>query len=76
MEQLREIRAKLPKGKKDPWAGNLAKRVLLQRALRKSSIAEFTDGELTVFNEWLDHVAAVKRANAEIEKTIAKIAQA
>ena len=74
MEQLREIRANLPKGKKDPWGECCAsKRVLLQRLLKKDSIAYATDGELTVLNEWLEHVKEVKRTNNEVEKTIAEI---
>ena len=74
MEQLREIRANLPKGKKDAWGECCAsKRVLLQRLLKKDSIADATDGELTVLNEWLEHVKEIKKTNNEVEKAIAKI---
>lgn len=74
MEQLREIRANLPKGKKDSWAECCkSKRVLLQRLLKRDSIADGTSGELAVLNEWLEHIKEVKKSNSEFEKSIAKI---
>lgn len=74
MEQLRAIRAELPNGKKDPWGECCkSKRVLLIRALKKENVATFTDGELTAFNEWLEHISAVRKENKEFAKVIQKI---
>lgn len=80
LQQLRELRASLPKGKKDPWFSCcINKRVLLGRALRKNTIAELTQGEYAIVNEWLGYVQQSKRdanlANQKLERTIAKIAQ-
>ncbi len=81
IEQLRTMRANLPKGKKDPWGDCCRnKRVLLHRVLReRTSISELTAGEYTVVQEWLTFVAETRketeRANKQLEKAIAKTAQ-
>ncbi|MBQ7192326.1 MAG: hypothetical protein IJS00_05585 [Paludibacteraceae bacterium] len=80
IEQLRTMRANLPKGNKDPWGDCCRnKRVLLHRALRRNNIGELTIGEYTVVQEWLTFVAKTKkdaeRANKQLEKAIAKTAQ-
>ncbi|MBR3647091.1 MAG: hypothetical protein IKN59_01700 [Paludibacteraceae bacterium] len=74
-EQLLEIRASLPNNRKYPAHWSTSKKVLLYRALKKESIADYTDGELDVFNEWLEHVKAMKKENKEFEKSIQKIVQ-
>ncbi len=80
IQQLRELRANLPKGKKDPWfACCKNKRVLLGRALHKADLSDLTAGEKAVIEEWLAYIPQVKReinlANRKLERTIAKIAQ-
>ena len=80
MEQLRTMRANLPKGRKDPWGECCkSKRILLQRALKRNNIGELTIGEYTAVQEWLAFVAETQkeaeRANRQLEKAIAKTAQ-
>lgn len=76
IEQLRTMRANLPKGNKDPWGECCrSKRVLLQRALRRNNIGELTIGEYTAVQEWLTFVAKTKRTNRQLEKAIAKTTQ-
>lgn len=80
IEQLRTMRANLPKGNKDPWGECCrSKRVLLQRAMKRNNIGELTIGEYTVVQEWLTFVAKTKkeaeRANKQLEKAIAKTTQ-
>lgn len=81
IEQLRTMRANLPKGKKDPWGDCCRnKRVLLHRVLReRNAISELTAGEYSVVQEWLAYVAQTQReterANKRLEKEIAKTAQ-
>jgi len=75
IEQLRELRRGLPRGKKDPWGGCCpSKRVLLNRLLKKDSLDLATDGEITVMNEFLQHCVAIKKENKEYAKVIAKLA--
>lgn len=80
IQQLRELRASLPKGKKDPWGKCChAKRVLLGRAFRKTDLSDLTAGEKAVIEEWLAYIPQARReinlANQKLERTIAKIAQ-
>ncbi len=80
MEQLRTMRANLPKGRKDPWFECCkSKRILLQRALKRNNIGELTIGEYTAVQEWLAFVAKTQkeaeRANRQLEKAIAKTTQ-
>ncbi len=80
IQQMRELRASMPKGKKDPWGECCKnKRILLGRALRKTDINKFTDGEKAVTEEWLAYVAQARKeinlANQKLERTITKIAQ-
>lgn len=74
-EQLLAIRASLPNGKKYPGGWGTSEKVLFYRCMKKDSISDFTDGELTVLNEWLEHVKATKKENKEFEKTIQKIVE-
>ena len=80
IQQLRELRASMPKGKKDPWGECCRnKRVLLGRAFHKVDLSDLTAGEKAVIEEWLAYVAQARKeiniANQKLERTIAKIAQ-
>jgi len=76
LEQLRELRASLPNGKKDPWGKCCPnKRVLFNRAVKKGDFSQLTSGELGVVNEFLVHCKEVKKENKEFQKTIEKLAQ-
>jgi hypothetical protein len=73
IEQLRELRASLPKGQKDPWGECcINKRVLLQRALKRNTLAELTTGEQAVVQEFIGHCKSVrdeqKKLAAEIDQ--------
>lgn len=79
-EQLREIRANLPKGMKDPWGACCkSKRVLLRRAIAKQDISELTTGELAVVVEYQEYLEKTKRESTalkkELERNIAKLAK-
>ena len=76
LEQLRDLRASLPNGKKDPWGKCCPnKRVLFNRAIKKNDFAKLTSGELDAINEFLEHCKVVKRENKEFQKAIEKLAQ-
>ena len=76
MEHVRRLRAELPQGHKDPWGQCCpSKRVLLHRALKKECVSDLTDGELTVFNEFLEHVKAEQKSNKEYEKKVKRLAK-
>mgnify|MGYP004490446105 CR=1 FL=1 len=80
IQQLRNLRASMPQGKKDPWGKCCkSKRVLLGRALRKDTIADLTDGEKSAVEEWLAYISQARQeinlANQELERTIAQIVQ-
>lgn len=76
IKQLRDMRASLPMGKKDPWGKCCPnKRVLLHRALKKDDIGKLTIGEYGVVEEFLAHCAKVKKENERFAETIAKIAE-
>lgn len=73
IEQLRELRASLPKGQKDPWCECcISKRTLLQRALKRNTLAELTTGEQAVVQEFIVHCKSVrdekKKLAAEIDQ--------
>ncbi len=80
IQQMRELRASLPQGKKDPWGECCpSKRILLGRALKKNDLRELTAGEFAVVQEWLEFTRKMKReteiAVSQVEKTIAKLTQ-
>lgn len=75
IEQLRQMRASLPRGRKDPWEHCRTKRVLLIRALKRNSILEFTNTERKVVKEWTDYVKNQQLEAAKLEKSIIKTLQ-
>ena len=80
MEKLRELRAKMPIGMKDPWGDCcLNKRVLLQRALKRDSIDAVTAGERAVIEEFLEFATNVRKEkeekNARLTQTINELTQ-
>lgn len=76
IQQLRELRANLPVGRKDPWTACCkSKRVLFTRALKKESISDLTLGEQGVVREFLEHCAKVRKENERLEESITKTAQ-
>ncbi len=77
IEQMRALRAKLPRGKKDPWGECCkSKRILLQRALRRKTLASLTAGEYAAVQEWLGYVQDEQTAaSQELKSRIDKITQ-
>lgn len=76
MEQLRGLRANLPKGKKDPFGDCCkAKRVLLNRALKKDDFMQLTDGELDAIHGFLAHCKNIKAENKRFAAVVAKLAE-
>ncbi len=76
IEQLRALRANLPKGKKDPFTNCCrSKRVLLNRALRKERYLDLTEGEQEVVNLFLAHCRKLKAADERFAASVDKIAQ-
>ncbi len=74
IKQLRELRANLPKGKKDPFTNCCrSKRVLLNRALNKERFIDLTEGELDAVNLFLVHCRKLKAADERFAATVAKI---
>lgn len=69
--QLRELRASLPKGQKDPWGECCrSKRVLLNRALRKNALTELTVGEQGVINEFVLYCNQLRKAQTKVATQI------
>lgn len=69
--QLRELRASLPKGQKDPWGECCrSKRVLLNRALRKNALTELTVGEQGVINEFVLYYNQLRKAQTKVATQI------
>lgn len=72
IEQMRALRVKLPKGKKNEWTkGSTTKKVMLWRALKKETLKQLTAGEYAAVQEWLEYVQQSIRAqeNANNELT-------
>ncbi len=72
IEQLRQMRASLPRGRKDPWEHCRTKRVLLIRALKRNSILEFTETERKVVTEWASYVKQQQKEATKLEVSIIK----
>ena len=74
IKQLREIRASLPKGKKDPFTNCChSKRVLLTRALQKERFIDLTEGEIDAVNIFLEHCCKLKAENERFAASVSKI---
>lgn len=74
LEQLREMRASMPNGKKDPWLGCCgAKRSLINRALRKKELSELTAGELAAVKEWVTYIKKTNSGVNRLEQAINKV---
>lgn len=74
IEQLREIRKSLPVGKKDPWGECCkSKRILLQRALKRSTLTELTIGERGAVEEFLVHVMEVRNENEKLANQVEQL---
>ena len=76
IQQLRELRASLPLGKKDPWGQCCkSKRILIQRALKRDKVEDLTAGEKTVVEEFLAHYNQVMKENNKLQRAILKVTQ-
>ena len=73
--QLRALRASLPRGKKDPFGKCChSKRVLLTRALQKTSFMDLTEGEGEAVAIFLEHCKEMKARDKKFASSVAKIA--
>lgn len=74
IEQLREIRKSLPVGKKDPWGECCkSKRILLQRALKRSTLTELTIGERAAVQEFIAHCQAVRKEDEQLANQVEQL---
>ena len=74
LEQLREMRASMPNGKKDPWLGCCGgKRTLINRALRKKSLNDLTAGELAAVKEWVSYAKKTRDGMYRLEQAINEV---
>lgn len=77
IEQVRKLRAELPRGRKDPWTNCCkSKRILLQRALKKKTLSSLTAGEYAAVQEWLAYMQGEQAAaNREMQEQVSQITQ-
>lgn len=76
IEQVRKLRAELPRGRKDPWTKCKSKRILLQRALKKKTLTSLTAGEYAAVQEWLAYMQGEQAAaNKEMQEQVSQITQ-